>query len=290
MAIIQRNAITSWQALGDEVEVVLLGDEPGVAEMALDAGIRHLARVLRNTWGTPLISDMFSQARLVNNSPLLACVNADILLLPNFLESTQKAAEKMGHFLMVGQRYDLCVKELMDYSQGWHSRLEEKISREGRLHPPGGSDYFIFPRHCFAQIPNFAIGRAGWDNWMIFEARRRGWRVVDATGSIHVVHQDHDYSHLPDGKPHYRLPESQENVRLAGGERTIFGLCDADRRMVGGNLYPARMTWKKVWREVEIFPLIRLHSYRGAQVFYFVFHPLGAYRAFRALIKARRRK
>ena len=69
-----------------------------------------------------------------------------------------------------------------------------------------------------------SFGRAGWDNWMIYAGRRSGWPVVDATASIMIIHQNHDYSHLPGGQPHYRLPETDENVRLAGGKRVIFHL------------------------------------------------------------------
>jgi len=65
-------------------------------------------------------------------------------------------------------------------------------------------------------MPQFAIGRAGWDNWMIYWARRQGWPVVDATWDIFIIHQNHDYSHLPGGKPHYRQPESFDNIRMAG--------------------------------------------------------------------------
>jgi hypothetical protein len=196
----------------------------------------------------------------------------------------------MKYFLLVGRRYDLLIKELIDFSPGWQIRLEKQIGQEGRLHPPGGSDYFIFPRQCYEHIPDFAIGRAGWDNWMIYEARQRGWNVIDATDSIHIVHQDHDYSHLPGGVGHYRLPETEENVRLAGGNRCIFELGDANRRIEGANFLPARMTWRKFWREVEIFPLIHLHSYSLAQLLYAVFHPLRAYKEVRAWSRTRKDK
>ena len=59
------------------------------------------------------------------------------------------------------------------------ARTPEHLRARGRPHLPAGSDYFLFPRHLFAEIPEFAIGRAGWDNWMIYQARRQGWPVVD---------------------------------------------------------------------------------------------------------------
>ena len=88
-----------------------------------------------------------------------------------------------------------------------------------------------------------------------------GWPVVDATPSIMIIHQNHDYSHLPGGQPHYRHPETFENIRLAGGKRAIFELRDVNCRLVDGRLQPAPFSWSKFWREVEIFPLVTLHSY-----------------------------
>ena len=81
---------------------------------------------------------------------------------------------------------------------------------------------------------------------MIYEARRRGWACVDATGSIQIIHQDHDYSHLPQGQAHYRLPETFENVRLAGGRRTIFTLIDTDCRLVNGRIEPVQTNLQKI--------------------------------------------
>ncbi len=285
IALIQRNAIRSWKMLGERVEVILMGEEEGLAQASHELGVQHLPLVKRNAQGTPLISAMFALARTSTDSPLLACVNADILLLPDFIDCALKAAQQAPHFLLVGQRWDLEVTEPVDFSVGWESRLMMQISSSGRLHPPAGSDYFIFPRSCYTEIPDFAIGRAGWDNWMIYEARQRGWPVVDATGAIHIIHQNHDYSHLPGGQPHYRLPETFENTRLAGGKRHIFHLIDCDRRMEDGRIQPSQIEWKKFWREVEIFPLVKLHSEWLGQLFYAVFHPIKAYREFRAWMK-----
>ena len=167
-------------------------------------------------------------ARQISTSPLLAYVNADILLTPQFVTIATQVYCQFKQFLIVGQRYDLDLQQPLDFSPGWDSRLLADVQTSGRLHPPAGSDYFIFPRTCFTDLPNFAIGRAGWDNWMIYHARTQRMPVVDATSAITVIHQDHDYSHLPNGQPHYRLPESSENLRLAGGRRTVFTLMDAD--------------------------------------------------------------
>jgi hypothetical protein len=281
ISLIQRNAVLSWNHLGDDVNVVIIGDEPGMAEFANDTGIQHLPDVACNPLGTPLVSSIFSTARQYSTSPLMAYVNADILLTPQFLSSASQVYCNLKQFLIVGQRYDLDLQQPLEFSSGWDLRLLADVQTRGRFHPPAGSDYFIFPRTCFTDLPNFAIGRAGWDNWMIYHARCHQMPVVDASTSIPVIHQDHDYSHLPNGEPHYRLPESSENLRLAGGRRTAFTLMDADFYMDHDQLQRFPLYPRKLLREVEIFPLIKLHSWKIAQLFFTIFHPINAWNEFR---------
>ena len=273
----QRNAIQSWLRLGDEVEVLLIGQETGMAEVAAELGVHHLAVVARNNQGTPLVSSIFELARRHSASPLLSYINADILVLPDFLQIARQVTSLAKSFLVVGLRWDLDVRQELDFTTGWEDRLQEDLTQRGRLHPPAGSDYFIFPRACFAKMPEFAIGRAGWDNWMFFLARQQDWPVINATQVIMVIHQDHDYSHLPGGLPHYRLPETFENIRLAGGRRAIFTLQDADFDMVDGKLQRIPLQGAKLWREVETFPLTRLHSRPLGELAFTVFHPLKAW-------------
>ncbi len=281
IALIQSNAIRSWINLGPQVEVILLGNEEGLAETAAELGVNHVPDVARTPGGTPLVSSMFDLARRSSTSPLLACVNADILLMPDFVQGALETARQAGRFLVIGQRWDMDVQSPLDFSPGWPERLRAQAMQRGKLHRATGSDYFIFPRDCFQNMPAFAIGRAGWDNWMIYGGRISGWPVVDGTSSIIIVHQDHDYSHLPGGQPHYRHPETFENIRLAGGKRAIFELRDVSHQLVAGKLKPLPFSWRRLWREVEILPLVSLKSYFLGQVFYVLFHPQKAYREFR---------
>ena len=273
IAMIQRNAIQSWMHLGDGVRVLLVGEEAGMAEFAAETGIQHLPDVARNAWGTPLVSSIFELARQNSSSPLMAYVNADILLTPDFIKAAREVISQAERFLIVGQRWDLDVRQVIDFSPGWDTRLQEQLKGRGRLHPPGGSDFFIFPRACFTKLPGFAIGRAGWDNWMFYHARLQRWLVVDATSSLTVIHQEHDYSHLPDGQPHYRLPETADNIRLAGGRRAIFTLLDADYALDSGKLRHLPLRGKRFWRNIETYPLLRLRSNPLAEIIFAIFHP-----------------
>jgi hypothetical protein len=72
-------------------------------------------------------------------------------------------------------------------------------------------------------------------------------------------------------------------VELAGGKRTIFTLLDCDWQLeANGNLVRPPRTKKKILREMEIFPLIKLKSRVLGEIGFAVFHPEKAYREFRS--------
>lgn len=288
IALIQRNALANWQALGEDLAVIVFGNEEGAAEAAAQIGAIHMPQVARNKEGTPLLSDMFEQARRQATGSLLAYVNADILLMPDFIETARRVSQSRQSFLLVGQRWDLDVTSPLEFTAGWVERLRQSAQQTGKLHPPAGSDYFIFPKDAYRDMPAFAIGRAGWDNWMIYRARRQGWSTIDASRDIFIIHQNHDYSHLPGGLPHYRQPETFDNIRLAGGRMvTRFLLADSNHRMDDGVISIKPMTWRRFWREVEIFPLIRLRSRVLGWLGYALFHPQNAYREAREWLSQR---
>ena len=282
IAMIQRNAIRSWKALGNEVDIILIGDDPGVEENAEMLGVRFFRDVRRNSSGTPMLDDIFRIARENSDSPVLAYVNADIILKKDFLDITKKIMAEEDKFLLVGQRWDLDVRKDLEFPDGWEISFDQELASRGRRHPAGGSDYFIFPRDIFTSIPAFAIGRSGWDNWMFYEARVKGWKLINCSKSINIIHQDHDYAHLPNGLPHYRQPESAENVKVAGGKRTIFTLLDCNYETdENGNISTPKLSKKKLLREIEIFPLVTLKSKILGDASFAVFHPKKAYSEFR---------
>lgn len=287
ISTIQYNAIQSWKKLEPEVAIVLIGDEEGVEEVSKELDVHFAPDVIRNSQNTPLISSIFEIGRNLNESPLLAYINTDIIIFSDFVEIAQLVSSEFKKFLLVGQRWDMNIQNRIEYSPGWEESLKKECQLTGKLHPRGGSDYFIYPRICFSTLPKFAVGRAGWDNWMFYQARMNNWPVIDATGSIQIIHQNHDYAHLPGGVAHYRLPETNENVRLAGGRRTIFTLMDVDFKIENGRVIKFPLNWNKFWREIEIFPLIKLKSQFLANVAFAILHPKRAYLEFRNWLSAR---
>jgi len=254
IAMIQRNAIKSWTLLPD-IQVILLGEEMGLAEAAGELGVKHIQTVERNTNGTPLVPSMFQLARANSHSDLLCIINADMILMPDFLEAARRARTMRDKFVLLSQRWDLDITQPIEFTDGWQDRLSSMVHRQGFLHRPAGSDFFLFPRSCYTDIPDFTIGRAGWDNWMIYRARRGKWTLIDCTPSVMIIHQNHDYSHLPGGKPHYEHPDTNENIRLAGGEANIrYTILDATHQLApGGKLVRPKLSYLRFMRGVELF-------------------------------------
>lgn len=283
---IQRNALRSWKALGNLVDVIVLGNDEGIEENTLFMGIRHYPDVRCNEKGTPLISSMLEIGRNKSRSPYLAIVNADIILFSDFIQSIKDVSKVKKEFLIIGQRWDMDVLEEVGENERDFKLLKKRVLIEAKLHPPKGSDYFIFPRICYQSIPDLAIGRAGWDNWFIYKSRWEGWTVVDGTHDVMVVHQSHGYAHLPGGKPHYRLPETKENVIRGGGEHTIFTLFDAQYNLKNGKLIKRKCSWRKTIREIEVFPLTNKRSQILGKLFFYIFNPKKGYAALRKIINS----
>ena len=253
IAMIQRNAIKSWTLLPD-VEVILLGEETGLAEAAKELGVKHIPDVVCNEAGVPLISFMFQLAREHSSSDLLCIINADMILMPEFVEAARRSRMLRDKYVLLSQRWDYDIESPLEFAEGWERQLRKSVRKQDQLHRPAGSDFFLFPKACYLDIPDFTIGRAGWDNWMIYKARKEGWAVIDCTPSIMIVHQNHDYAHLPDARPHYEHPETNENIRLAGGQANIrYTILDSTHQLVDGKLSRPKITSLRFMRKIELF-------------------------------------
>lgn len=230
---IQRNAIGSWAQLLPACQIVLCGDEPGTTEVAAEFGAESIPDVSRNEFGTPLLSSVFHAAEERSRCGLLCYVNADIILLSDFVTAVSRVAGAKRRFLMAGQRYDLDVtEEILFQEDHWQEALRRRVEDTGALYPLDGIDYFVFPRGTIGPLPAFAVGRPGWDNWMIYRARKLRVPVVDATASVLVVHQNHDHDHVKRATgTRWEGPEADGNRLLMGSGDFLFTLTDATDRL-----------------------------------------------------------
>lgn len=228
-ARLQRNAIGSWRFVGADAQVVLVGDDPGVAEAAAELGVQHVGGVAPNEYGTPRLDAVFEAARRVARHRLLCFANADIV----FRQDLAVAASLLGHrfrsFLAVGESWDAPLDGLLDFDASWDLEVGRALSG-ARRRGAGALDFFLFTDDLFKELPPFAIGRVGFDNWLVWRAEADGAAAVDVTGAVRPLHQRHGYAHLRGGRDatRHESPEGLRNLELAhagGGE--IFTRYDA---------------------------------------------------------------
>jgi hypothetical protein len=237
-ALIQRNALESWSGLAPAVEVVVLGEDEGVGEAALAAGAMHLPEVATNEFGTPLLDSAFALVAARSTAPLLCYVNADIILLGDFVDAFRRLPPRP--YLGIGRRWDTDVTAPIDLADGG-AALREMALRSGSLDLGRGSDYFVFRRETDFGLPPFAVGRPGWDNWLIGRALGLALPLIDMTPSVLAIHQNHGYAHVAGGGGSWEGPEAARNRQLATGiERYVHSPFNATALLEPAGLVPAR--------------------------------------------------
>ena len=112
--ILQRNALAAWTRLAD-VDVLLIGDEPGIPEAAREFGARNVEQVERDGKGIPLVSAVMEIGHKYSESPLLCYANADMILMSELVRSARAVSEQVKDFLLVGQRWNLELSEPFDF-------------------------------------------------------------------------------------------------------------------------------------------------------------------------------
>lgn len=234
---IQRRALASWIALAPDVQVLVLGDEQGAAEAARDAGAEHLPDLARTEHGTPRLDAAFAAADAAARHRLRCFVNADIVLFDDLPAATQGVSAHAERFLVVGQSLDVDAP-----------RDRGDALARGERRGAAALDYFVFPAGLYPEIPPFAIGRACFDNWLVWRARQDAI-VVDATADVVAAHQPHDYAHVEGGKAEaYYGEEAARNLELAGGKSRLYTLHDASHVLRGGRLHRnpgAPLRWRE---------------------------------------------
>jgi hypothetical protein len=235
ISVIQRNALKSWTLLHPDVEVILFGDEEGAAEAARELGIRHEPHVERNEFGTNLLNHMFGKAEGTARHNILCYANCDIILTGDFLRAIERVRAKYSKFLMVGRRWDTPITQPVDFSDpAWGEKARNFALSTNAQRDGNWIDYFVFSRGLYGgDMPAFAVGRVRWDNWMIWKALDSKLPVVDVSPAVIAVHQNHDYSHHPQGKQGvWEGEEAKMNLQLAGGIGHLRIISDATRELM----------------------------------------------------------
>lgn len=222
----QRNAIESWKRLEPKCEIILCGNDPTIGLEAVSLGVGSLTNVETNEYGTPFLDFIFEQIISIARFPILCYINSDIILLDQITKIVQRI--KFHRFLAVGQRTNLDLNSPIEFSNhAWHADLKKLAAERGELAQAHWIDYFIFTSNSGLQkIPHFLVGRPRWDNWFIYNALQKRVPVVDITQVCVALHQNHEYSHIPEWKgKSWAGPEANYNealyLKLVGSKKFL---------------------------------------------------------------------
>jgi hypothetical protein len=249
IGVIQRNALNRWTCLRPECQVIIFGDEVGSGEIAAEFALEHIADIPRNEFGTPLLDSVFRLAESRAHFDLLCYANADILFPAELIDAVQEVSIAHPRFLMVGRTWNVDIgEEELEIKNGVLDDLHRLAAQAGPDRGSDAIDYFVFPRETMGPLPRFAVGRPGWDNWMIYRALSRRIPVVDASAFLPVIHQEHGYGHVKYATGNrWQGPEGDRNRALARRSRALvrvpvralFTLDDATHVLTTDGLRPA---------------------------------------------------
>jgi len=270
---IQRNAIQSWTRLHPDIEIILFGDDEGTAQVAQDFGLRHEPDMARNEFGTYRVDVVFSRAQALARREVVCYVNCDIILMGDFCRALHRLRSVHPEFLMVGRRTDVDILGPWPFDDPQaEERLRDLALRSGRTRGPDWIDYFAFSRGLYgSDIPPFGVGRTCWDDWLVWKVLDRRVPVVDVSSFVLAVHQNHDYSHHPQGRQGvWRGSEAACNAQLAGGWKQLRTIEDSTEVLRENGLAPNR--WRH-WAAAKRYARQagRVLFYDGIQRGWFLF-------------------
>jgi hypothetical protein len=99
IGIIQMNALRSWTFLNPKCQIIIFGDETGVAEAAAKIGALHVPEIARNELGTPRLDWAFGHAQEVAEHRLTCYLNSDVIVLDDLPKTA--AGIEFPEFLMI---------------------------------------------------------------------------------------------------------------------------------------------------------------------------------------------
>ena len=213
-----RNTIRNWGLLAPYVRPVLyytVGDDY-LTEFARMHGwaVYKCPRVGKRD--LPILRSMFLHAQSINRTTTFyGYANSDILFdrnLVSTLEGLKNDSYRFKQLLVIGTRVNYQFKQNHEI----HSLTSiYQYVRNGTLFNQNAQDYFISTHSGYPwdSIPDFVVGRVGYDNWLVATAVRRNISVVDATPTLSALHQtgldgnfaSHRYKEASDKHVNYPL-------------------------------------------------------------------------------------
>ena len=255
---VQVTAMRSWKRALPGARWIVFGNEDGLPEICQSEGIEYGGPAETDQGGFKIISKIFRSVNRLDAKGVSIFVNSDILLDESARSSLDLLERQPGPFLATARRR--CLPAWSGPALAGHELDNFLGARRQPVHwgPASALDIFIFRGFPVQTMPDFLIGQAAWDNWMIYQARRSGIPAIDLSRTLRPFHCDHDYSYVnqnPDPKRSHPVL-NQANLSLLGGDGKKFHMGHCDYEFIDGRIRKRRGMAFRL-REFEFFRLRR---------------------------------
>ncbi|KAK3611762.1 hypothetical protein CHS0354_014111 [Potamilus streckersoni] len=193
--LVYNNTLYNWQSFIPHVQLILFTKKNSSGKKVKFMNWNIFPILYYSDSGAPTIKAMFKQVKELYDTYWYGYFNGDILLTEDILETLEYVSRVSDHFpnasiFIIGRRIN--VLNVTSEEVRKINGVKESARSRGSLHDIYTEDYFITNRFfSWDKIPEFVIGHAGYDNWIVGHARcDLGTIVIDATETLTAVHQD----------------------------------------------------------------------------------------------------
>jgi len=229
--MIQQSAMYSWKVNGIKVyapfnEVDTKQECDNWDNITLIDGVKR-GREVGFPTQSPIVPDLIAKALPAIDTVMVAYINSDIIITENFAEKMQQMFEKYGYDMYaVGSRSDIDLKECVSTPEAYKRVLGQE--REP-YDDSTSSDIFIASKYTWRKIisemPDYILGRWGWDNYLHMTAEIYGLKKFNCSDSLPLLHCKHTFQHifLQEKKNEREAPSCLYNLALWEKTRAVYG-------------------------------------------------------------------
>jgi hypothetical protein len=189
------NAINSWLELVPPENVLIFAKEKSSCDYVDQQfnGVRCLLQssCIEQKYELSMINCVWDRAILESKTQFMNFLHPEIVIMRDFLDTFSHVTQNMDEFfVMVGERKDIALHDVIDFRNGDELKQLDKISEDAEYYQERFAvDYFIFPTDIFVKtgivFPSFIAEMPRWQNWLLSEfILSERVVVIDATTSI----------------------------------------------------------------------------------------------------------
>ena len=195
----QENCLHAIKRYNQNSEIILYSDDDGVDDYARKYGY-ITPKIVKKIGNLPLVNQAISFAAEKFPNSKICYINSDILVLDPLIDILQLIKSNgLNEYMLVCRRTEVVLNSVLTYDE--FDYVVENYKKDNSHGRDTAIDFFLFDSSMVNKIdmPDFSVGRPGWDNWLAARARIINIPLIDISDVITIGHQDHLQVHDKSG-------------------------------------------------------------------------------------------